>query len=169
MTEKTKLLEILTNSLLKKNSKFDMKLEEHFESVRKTNGQPLNDKRNGAATLAQWEKQNNSLQNLDVSIKKTEYAIEKEKRKIANVEAFEVPNCLKKMLVDGTIKQWRKHPRFFFVPLVDKARIVVREDGTIAHRYLKEIPTKEQHEIFRNVFNTANAALRIERGDTLEK
>jgi hypothetical protein len=164
MTDTTKRLEILTDSLAKKNAAFSVKLEEHYESVRQANGQPLNDKRNGATTLARWERQNNSLRNLEISIKKTEAAITKEKEKIANASEFEVPECLREMLTAGTIRQWRKHPRFFFVQGVDRARIVVREDGTITHRYVKEIPSPDQYTVFRDVFNAANAALRIERG-----
>ncbi len=40
-------LEILKNSLEKKQAKFNEKLNEHFMEVRRANGQPLNDKRNG--------------------------------------------------------------------------------------------------------------------------
>jgi hypothetical protein len=151
----TARLDILENSLKKKNGLFDDKLQAHFDSVAEANGQPLNDKRNGQRTLNKWEKQNDSLRALQSSIEKTQIAIEKEKEKIANVESFAVPECLKGFLQSGAIQQWRKYPRFFFVKGVEKARIVVTEDGTIACRYLKNIPNKEQYAIFRDVYNEA--------------
>ena len=156
----TKRLEILESSLAKKNAEFDKKLSSHFASVRATNGQPLNDKRNGAATLDAWDRQNNSLRTLDASIKKTAHAIEREKGRISHVEAFTIPECLCPLVASGAIRQWRKHPRFFFVEGVEKARIVVRDDGILAHKFVKEIPTQDQYAIFRSVFNAANASQR---------
>lgn len=44
-------LEILQNSLAKKNAVVDAKISNHFATVAQANGQPLNDKRNGAATF----------------------------------------------------------------------------------------------------------------------
>ena len=79
-------LEILENSLIKKQEKFDTKLSEHFADVKSANGQPLNDKRNGHVTLNRWEKQNASLLNCEKEIEKTKEAIEKEKRKIVDRE-----------------------------------------------------------------------------------
>ena len=155
-TQKTKRLEILETSLVKKNDKFDAQVACHFASVKAANGQPLNDKRGGAAVINRWEKQNDSLRTLNESIKKTEDAIDREKSKIANVSSFEIPEYLRPLIESGKIQQWRKHPRFFFVAGVEKARIAVQEDGTIGHRYVKKIPTKEQYAIFRDIFNFAN-------------
>lgn len=158
-------LQILEGSLSNKKAKFDAKLDDHFDSVRAVNGQPLNDKRNGAATLAAWERQNNALRNLDKSVKKTESAIDREKDKIAQVEAFKVPEFLQSFLHLGLIRQWRKHPRFFFVNGVEKARLVITVDGELAHKYLSEIPNKEQYAIFRNVFNSARKAAASQPGE----
>lgn len=158
----TKRLEILERSLNRKKSQFDEKLAVHFEAVRAANGQPLNDKRNGSATIQLWDKQNNSLKNLDQSIKKTEEAIDRERSKIAHVDQYEVPNILRKLLADGTITQWRKHPRFFFVAGVEKARIVVQENGVLAARYVTDIPSSEQYAIFRSVFNALKQLERLE-------
>ena len=47
----SKRLEILKNSLVKKEQQFNEKLQTHFDTVKQSNGQPLNDKRNGQATL----------------------------------------------------------------------------------------------------------------------
>lgn len=44
-------LEILKNSLAKKQAAFDAAFTEHTDDVKSANGQPLNDKRNGAATF----------------------------------------------------------------------------------------------------------------------
>ena len=53
----TKRLDILKNSLAKKEKEFDAKLQNHFDTVKLANGQPLNDKRNGRATINLWERQ----------------------------------------------------------------------------------------------------------------
>jgi len=153
----TKRLEILKSSLEKKQAKFDDKLEAHFKDVKRANGQPLNDKRDGHVTLKRWDKQNDSLNNTLASIEKTKNAIEKEQDKIEHVEAFNIPEYLQSFIDSGKIKQWRKHPRFFFVEGVDKARICVMENGKIGHRYLKSITSKEQYAIFRDVHNAIRA------------
>lgn len=72
---KTKRLEILEKSLIKKEFEFSRRLENHIQDVKRANGQPLNDKRNGRATLNRWDKQNESLRRLNDSIKKTKDAI----------------------------------------------------------------------------------------------
>ena len=160
MTEQTSSrLQILESSLAKKKTAFDCKLASHIESVRAANGQPLNDKRNGAVTLSRWARQDDSLRNLNESIKKTEFAIDREKSKIAHLASFDVPACLRDLLRTGVIRQWRKHPRVFFVEGVEKARIVVRDDGKLAHKFLKEIPSQDQYAVFRDVFNSANRAI----------
>jgi len=82
----SKRLEILKNSLKKKEQNFYNKLKNHICTVRQANGQPLNDKRNGQATLNKWEKQNESLRNLKQSIQKTKDAIEREEGKIKKVK-----------------------------------------------------------------------------------
>ena len=58
-------LDILKTSLEKKQAKFYEKLNEHFADVRSANGQPLNDKKNGASTMKRWDKQNNVLSNME--------------------------------------------------------------------------------------------------------
>lgn len=155
----SKRLEILEGSLAKKTALLDQKLQAHMDDVRSTNGQPLNDKRNGGKTLGRWDRQNDSLRTLNESIEATRAAIEREETKIAMVEMVELPDPIKTLIKAGTITQWRKHPRFFFVNGVDKARIVLLDNGTIAHRYLSSITCKEKYAIFRDVFNPLNRAL----------
>lgn len=152
---KTKRLEILENSLKKKNADINRRIDEHLEDVRSANGQPLNDKRNGRKTLDRWDRQRRMIRESEKSIEKTKRAIEKEEDKIANVESFDCPPPIKKLIDNGTITQWRKHPRFFFVKGVEKARICYDEKTKkISHRYVQEIPSQEQYAIFRDVYNS---------------
>ena len=71
-------LEILKSSLKKKEDKFNKKINDHFRDVASANGQPLNDKRNGPATMRRWDRQNNAISNLQKEIDKTKSAIERE-------------------------------------------------------------------------------------------
>jgi len=154
---KTKRLEILENSLIKKNALFDEKLQNHFNTVKQANGQPLNDKRNGQSTLNKWERQNESLRNLEQSIEKTKRAIEKEKNKITGVEYAKgtFPSCILEMLESGQLIQWRKHPNTFFVKGVDKARIVWDDKKKIIFtRYRSTITEQDVWKIFASTFNT---------------
>lgn len=152
----SKRLDILKKSLEKKEVIFDEKIENHFDTVREANGQPLNDKRNGHKTLDKWEKQNNSIRSTKESIEKTKWAIEREEVKIANVENFPIPDFLKPFLNSGVITQWRKHPNRFFVKGVDKGRIIWNEEKkTLGYSFLSEVP-KDQYPTFRDVFNEIN-------------
>ncbi|HCG0710960.1 TPA: hypothetical protein NJJ37_006847, partial [Pseudomonas aeruginosa] len=95
----------------------------------------------------------------DESVAKTLRAIEREEAKIAMVQAVALPGPIKSLIDSGVLTQWRKHPRFFFVTGVDKARIELIDNGQIGHRYLSSITTKEQYAIFRDTFNTLKAQL----------
>ena len=48
---KTKRLEILENSLAKKEAELVQRINTHYDDVMSANGQPLNDKRNGRVTM----------------------------------------------------------------------------------------------------------------------
>lgn len=146
-------LDVLKKSLENKQAQFDRKLQAHMDCVKQANGQPLNDKRNGQATLSKWERQNESLRSLNVSIEKTKEAIDREESKVARVESVNLPDPIKKLIESGSLTQWRKHPTYFFVNGVDKARIVLLDNGGIAHKFLTSIPSQEQYAIFRDVFN----------------
>ncbi|AUO64069.1 hypothetical protein WM46_04475 [Citrobacter freundii complex sp. CFNIH2] len=156
----SKRLDILKASLAKKEARFDERLQHHFDTVAQANGQPLNDKRNGRATLNKWDKQNDALRALQDSIQRTKDAIDREETKIALVSLVELPAYLQQAIDDGLITQWRKHPRFFFVVGVSGGRIVLNEDtGTIGHRYLNKV-SKAEYPAFRDVFNKLNRQCR---------
>lgn len=152
----SKRLEILTASLKKKEAVFDQSLQKHFDTVKQANGQPLNDKRNGRVTLDRWDRQNEALHALQLSIDRTKAAIEREQNKIAVANSINVPIHIQAAIDDGLLTQWRKFPRFFFVNGVENGRIVLDEEtGKISARYLSRIP-KEQFPTFRDVFNGIN-------------
>ena len=153
----TKKLKILEASLIKKEALLDARLNGYFESVKQANGQPLNDKRNGQATLNRWERHENTIRNLQESIEKTKRAIEKEKYKIIDVEGAKetFPSCILEMIESGQLIQWRKHPNTFFVKGVEKARIVWdNKNKIIFTRYKNSITDKDVWKIFAKTFNT---------------
>jgi len=136
----TKRLEILEGSLAKKKSAFDQSIDAHFTDVKRANGQPLNDKRNGQATLNRWEKQSDALRNKQSGIELTERAIEREKGKILEVaRALDgMPQQIVDLIESGTLILWRKHPNTFFVSGVDKARIQYK-GGKLFHKFTSSI------------------------------
>jgi len=159
----SKKLEILQQSLTKKQSAFDDKLNAHFETVKEANGQPLNDKRNGRATLAKWERQNDALRSLKEGIETTKKAIDREEDKIANVENANsfIPCEILALVESGELVQWRKHPTTFFVAGVEKARIVWDEKRKVlAHKYVREVTDKDQYSKFAKMFNSLNTSLK---------
>lgn len=158
----SKRLEMLKNSLNKKEQQLNNKFETHFATVKQANGQPLNDKRNGQATLNKWEKQNEGIRNIKESIEKTKRAIEVEESKIKNVEQTNtfIPTEILELVEKGELKQWRKHPNTFFVPNVDKARIVWdNKKKVVAHRYVHLITEQEQRTKFVRLYNGLNEVL----------
>lgn len=118
-------LEVLRASLQKKEAEFARRLDAYMADVRSANGQPLNDKRCGAATMARWDRKNESLKALDREIEKTKEAIDREEAKIAGcAEALEeLPAEIVALVEEGILKQWRKYPDTFFVEGVTKARL----------------------------------------------
>ena len=150
---KTKRLEILENSLAKKEAELVQRINTHYDDVMSANGQPLNDKRKGRVTMDRWERQCRAIANQKESVEKTKQAIEKEKDKIAWVELFTVPAPIQELLDTGVLTQWRRHPNYFFVKGVERARIVY-ENGKIYARYHTEIPDQQQYAIYRDVFNS---------------
>jgi hypothetical protein len=158
----SKKLEILKQSLAKKEQKLNAKFETHFATVKQTNGQPLNDKRNGQATLNKWERQNESIRTMQKSIEATKQAIEIEEGKIKGVEHANtfIPAEIQKLIETGELIQWRKHPNTFFVAGVDKARIVwLEKTKQVAHKFVSEIKEQEQRTKFVRVFNPLGAVL----------
>ena len=165
MTKRTRL-DVLQTSLQKKNAKVDAAFDNHFADVKSANGQPLNDKRNGAATMTRWDKQSNKIRNAQSEVKRTERAIEREEDKIADINWTnkQLPKYVLDMVAAGELTQWRRHPNTFFVPGVDKGRIVVDlESGGVMVRYMHEIP-KDQFPKFRDTANKMILAYKALKG-----
>lgn len=158
----TKRIEILKASLLKKEARFNERIQNHFDTVKLANGQPLNDKRNGRATMDKWDKQSDALRTLEESIQKTKDAIEREERKIQNVESAKefIPAEIMELVDSGVLNQWRKHPHTFFVNGVEKGRIVWdKKSLVVCHKYYNQIPEPEQKAVFRAILNDLVAKL----------
>lgn len=149
-------LEKLMQSLEKKQAKLDELFDKHFKSVGEANGQPLNDKSNGAATVAKWNAQSDAIRRQEAEIEKTQEAITAERKKLADMKYWykHMPAILTNLIDEGVLVQWRRYPHILFVNGVDKARIVFDGDtGGITYRYVEEIQDKEQYAIFRDVYN----------------
>lgn len=148
-------LDVLKASLARKEAKLDERINAHFQDVKAANGQPLNDKREGGKTLSRWDRQNDAIRKLYEGVDLTKRAIEREEAAMKRVAeaADELPPAIRSKLDDGTLIQWRKHPRTFFVAGVDKARMVLLDDGRLAHRYVREITDAEQRRTFARTYN----------------
>ncbi len=158
----SKRLEILKNSLEKKENEFNNKIKNHFETVLQANGQPLNDKRNGQATLKKWDRQSDTIRNVEKSIEITKNAIEKEESKIKNIEFVNtfIPVEIQNLVNEGVLIQWRKYPNMFFVDGVAKARIIWDEKKKlVGHKYVLQIMDKEQRSKFVAIYNKLNEIL----------
>lgn len=155
-------LDILKKSLIKKQDLFDSKLNSHFEDVKRANGQPLNDKRNGNITLNRWEKQSHDLSNLQKEIEKTKNAIENEQNTIEGVERTKdiLPLEILELIDNGKITQWRKYPNIFFVVGVEKARIIWEaKKKQVAHKFTSSITDTEQRKLFSQTYNALYQAI----------
>lgn len=151
----SKRLDILTASLAKKKAELDRRFAEHFTDVRSANGQPVNDKRNGNSTIVRWERQSEAIRNLEKSIEKTEAAIEREQNKIGDCEiACEtLPVAILERMDSGELIQWRKFPNRFFVPGVQKARIVWDNKRGLCTSYESYISDPAQRVKFQRVID----------------
>ena len=74
----TKRLEILKESLIKKEQQLEARFDARFKHQEITNGQPMNDKRNGYSWFAKKDKLDDAIRNQMASIEKTKEAIAKE-------------------------------------------------------------------------------------------
>lgn len=159
----TKKLEILKNSLAKKEAELQLRFDVHFSTVKQANGQPLNDKRNGQSTLNKWEKQNEAIRNAKESIEKTKRAIEIEEGKIKGIEYVNesfIPKEILELVEAGELVQWRKHTHTFFVKGVDKARIVwLEKTKQVGHKFSSHLTDKEQRSKFVKIYNGLNKLL----------
>lgn len=156
-------LKALKASLARKVAELERRFNDHFDDVKSANGQPLNDKRNGASTTRRWDRQSDAISKLKESIEKTKQAIDREQETIKNVASVKLPAPFRRALESGELSQWRKHPNTFFVTGVDKARILIEpENGKIVGiRYLSEVP-KDQYQKLRDTFNRLRAEMAAE-------
>ena len=155
-------LDILKASLEKKQAKFDRKLNDHFADVKSTNGQPLNDKRNGFATMKRWDRQNDALSRMQKEIEKTQTAIEREESRIRCIDRNKnsMPEDIQELIDNGTLKQWGKYPHIMFVEGVDKARIIWdSKKKMVMHKFVSSIIDTEQRKKFARVYNSLNASI----------
>lgn len=142
-------LDILKASLEKKQAKFNRKLNEYFSDVKRTNGQPLNDKRNGYSTMKRWDRQNDTLSKIQKEIEKTQTAIEREESRIRCIDhnRSSMPEEIQTLINDGTLRQWGKYPHIMFVEGVDKARIIWDDKKkTVMHKFVSSIILRKQSE-----------------------
>lgn len=149
----SKRLEILKKSLEKKESVLTQKFDNHFADVKRGNGQPMNDKRNGRATLNRWEKQNDAIRNQQKEIERTKRAIEFEEGKIKDCEEVKqrLPISILNALESGELTQWRKFPNRFFVKNGGGARICFK-DNDFHYSHLAKCNESER-KIFAECYN----------------
>lgn len=168
----TKKLQILQDSLTKKEDLFSDKLQNHFATTKESNGQPLNDKRNGTATLNRWERQNDALRRLNKSIEKTKSAIENEQGKITHTEHVKqkFPPEILYRIESGELIQWRKYPNILFVAGVDKARIYWDEKNkVISHKYARSMTNPDMYKKFAKAFNSLLISLQKAQHESTAK
>ena len=160
---------ILRKSIEKKEKEQYQRLDQHFADVKRANGQPLNDKRNGATTLNRWERQNASLRKVEESIGRTKAAIAREEATINHVNSLELPEAIRQAIDAGEITQWRKNPRMFFVVGVARGRIVWDvKTNTLGHRYLSNV-SKDQYPKFRDAYNTLRRLISLQNEKNTNK
>lgn len=158
----SKRLEILKGSLEKKEQKLNGRFETYFDDVKQANGQPLNDKRNGRATLNGWEKKEDAIRTAQKELEKTKAAIEREQSKISGVEHINtmLPKQILDLVESGVLNQWRKHPNMFFVNGVDKARIIWDlKANKLMYKYLNAITDKDQYRLFVRTIKALHASI----------
>lgn len=164
-TGKKTRTDVLKASLERKEAKLNDLFENQFSHWKKTNGQPMNDKRNGASHFKKSDKNDDAIRSQLAEIEKTKKAIEKEAVKVEQSERVKnsLPSSIVELLDSGKITQWRKFPDTFFVKGVDKGRFQYK-DGVLSNRYYRDIPTQEQKAIFKDLYNSLNG--KIEQSKT---
>lgn len=158
--EKSKRLEILEASLAKKEAELERRFDEHFGTWKQTNGQPMNDKRNGNAFFNKVDRQNDGIRSLKDSIQKTKDAIDREKSTAAYVKGVrsELPKSINSLINKKSLTQWKKYPNTFFVAGVDKARIVWnKKKNRVEHKFTNTITDPEQRKKFAQIFNSLHS------------
>ena len=141
-------------------------LDTHIKDVKSANGQPLNDKRNGYATMNRWDKQNNALSNQQKEIEKTKNAIEYEESKQKNILNHKgtMPDEISILIENGTLKQWGKYPHIMFVDGVDKARIIWdNKKKVVMHKFASSITDAVQRKKFAQIYNSLHTAINLNK------
>lgn len=161
-------MEVLQNSLKKKQEAFDKALQSHMEDVASGNGQPMNDKRNGRATMNRWDAQNNRLRKLNEEIEKTKIAIENEQFKTNRINTTNntLPQVLLDKVASSELQQWRKYPNFFFVTGIKDARMQYK-DGKMWASHYNEL-SKEDYAVFAAKFNEVKKLIQLEQAQNKE-
>jgi len=163
LIEKKTRLDILKNSLEKKKQVLDSRYDAYFEDVKRGNGQPMNDKRNGQATLNRWDRKSNSIRSAEEAIKVTEEAIIKHEYREKAIERTKsiLPAPLLDSLTSGDIRQWHRFPNYFFVKGVEKGRFFWdTKTKCIRLKYMSQIPNKEQKDLFISVVRQLDKDIR---------
>lgn len=161
-TPSSNRLKVLEQSLAKKEAELERRFDDMFADRRRANGQPINDKRNGAATFKRWEKKDDAIRKQQAEIEKTKNAIEREKGLIKGADRAKtgLPSPLATALSNGNVTQWRKYPNTFFVKGVEKARIVWDEKKQeLSYKYLSSITDPEQRKLFAKTYNEMKKAI----------
>lgn len=156
-------LDVLSASLVKKEERLSALLSSHFDTVKATNGQPMNDKRNGSAHFKKIEKENDAIRRANAEIDKTKAAIERERLKTAGVELANeaMPKPFLDAILSNKITQWRKFPNRFFVVGVEKARLIWdSKEGKLFSGYTSSIPNDEQKQSFQVIARELYAELK---------
>lgn len=141
-------------------------LDTHIKDVKSANGQPLNDKRNGYATMNRWDKQNNALSNQQKEIEETKNAIEYEESKQKNILNHKgtMPDEISILIENGTLKQWGKYPHIMFVDGVDKARIIWdNKKKVVMHKFASSITDAVQRKKFAQIYNSLHTAINLNK------
>ena len=112
-------------SLAKKEAELQRRFDNHFGTWKQTNGQPMNDKRNGGAFFRKVEKQNDAIRNMQASIQKTKDAIDREKSTTAYVKGVKsgLPKSISSLINKRDLHNG-KSTQIHFCPGVEKARII---------------------------------------------
>ena len=116
--------------------------------------------------MRRWDKQNDSLSNLQKEIEKTKSAIEREEGKIRGLarEKESMPKEITNLINNGTLKQWGKYPHIMFVDGVDKARIIWDDKKKVVmHKFTNTLVDKEQRKKFAQVYNSLHTAINLNK------
>ncbi len=93
---------------------------------------------------------------MQAEIEKTTAAIAREEGKLRSIayNGDSMPQEIRQLIENGTLKQWGKYPHIMFVDGVDKARIIWDDKKKqVMHKYTNKLTDKEQWKKFAQVYN----------------